>query len=95
MLPIIRKMTKEFVTKDYLAPAIEDFEYRAIDRWQYVSGRGNYPNATSWRDIYDESKFQEALDRMIHKHDASHGISWETVDFWLDKICLKPEEDEE
>lgn len=74
---------------------IEDFEYRAIDKWQYVLGRGNYPNATSWKDIYDESKFQEALDKMIHKHDASYGISWETVDFWLDEICLKPKEDEE
>jgi len=37
--------------------------------------------------IYDRSKFEEALRGMIRRHDASIGISWDTVEFWLDEVC--------
>lgn len=32
--------------------------------------------------ITDEQA-QEALERMIYKHDACYGISWETVEYYL------------
>lgn len=62
----------------------EDFKGRAIQ----IEGEDN------WQNVYDESKFQEALDRMIDKHDAESGITWITVDFWLNELCLKQNENE-
>jgi len=53
--------------------SVEDFEHRAEER----------------DNEYDSSKFEDALHQMIHKHDATLGISWDTIDFWLDEICLK------
>lgn len=58
--------------------SVEDFEHRANER----DGE------------YDESKFENALEQMIHKHDATLGISWDTIDFWLDELCLKTEEND-
>ena len=58
--------------------SVEDFKHRADER--------SIGNKSS---LYDESKFEDALDTMIHKHDASLGISWDTIDFWLDELCLK------
>lgn len=48
-----------------------------------------YIEARCWQDIYDESKFQNALYEMIRKHDANYGITWDTVNFYLDEYCLK------
>ena len=31
----------------------------------------------------NEDQAQEALERMIRKHDACYGISWETVDYYI------------
>lgn len=44
--------------------------------------------------IYDRTKFEYALDNMIHKHDCNIGITWDTVKIYLDMYCLLPEEDE-
>lgn len=55
---------------------VEDFRSRAQER------RGE-----DWKKVYDETKFQEALERMIDKHDAELGISWITIDFFLDEFC--------
>jgi hypothetical protein len=41
----------------------------------------------SWKDFYDESKFVEALDNMIDKHDAMLGITWDTIRTYLDLYC--------
>lgn len=43
---------------------------------------------TSWQDYYDESKFQDALHKMINKHEPEYGISCVEVEFYLDKMCL-------
>ena len=37
---------------------------------------------------YDSKKFQNALERMIDNHDASIGITWDTIDAYLDTDCL-------
>jgi len=56
--------------------SIEDFEEQA-------NNFGNNPKD------YDASKFQDALELMIRKHDAELGISWETVQCYLNSHCLK------
>ena len=67
--------------------SIEDFKSEAKGR--YPRHLEDYPEAKTWEDVYDETKFEGALIRMIDKHDANYGISWTTVDFFLDEMCLK------
>ena len=59
---------------------VDDFVMRAENYENYKEvERGS---------IYDYSKMDEALKTMIREHDASIGICWDVVDFWLDEICL-------
>ena len=46
----------------YIGWSVEDFKYQA--------SKQEDPS------IYDETKFQSALDIMINKHDANIGITW-------------------
>lgn len=62
---------------NYISWSIYDFEARAIEK----------TNIDVWKEHYDASKFQEALDMMIQKHDASLGINWDTIDFYLEEYC--------
>lgn len=39
--------------------------------------------------VYDPDKFRDALERMIYRHDATIGITWDTIDYYLDEYCLK------
>jgi len=39
------------------------------------------------KQVYDRKKFSNALDAMIENHDCSWGISWETLDHYLDDYC--------
>ena len=55
--------------------SIDDFETRANTHFD--------------PDRYDPDKFQDALERMIDKHDANIGITWDTIDCYLDEHCLK------
>ena len=55
---------------------VADFEGRALEK------KGN-----EWEKYYDKSKFEDALERMISKHDAELGITWITIDFYLDEYC--------
>ena len=48
-----------------------------------------------WKDYFDESKFEEALDRMVHKHDAEYGITRESIKYYLNEMCVKEEQEEE
>ena len=51
----------------------------------------------SWEDIYEtakekgykcsKKKAQKILECMIRKHDASLGITWDTIECWLDIEC--------
>ena len=38
----------------------------------------------------DRNLFPKALDMMIETHDANIGITWKTIDFWLE-WCKLPE----
>jgi hypothetical protein len=37
---------------------------------------------------YDRTKFELALSNMVRKHDATLGITWDTIDYYLDEYCL-------
>jgi hypothetical protein len=54
----------------------EDFKHKA----QQIQGN-------NWREYYDESKFVEALNKMFDNHDANVGISWITLEFYLNDMC--------
>lgn len=57
--------------------SIADFEGRA----EYLK--------KEFGDEYDESKFPIALERMVARHDMNDGITWVTVDFYLNEYCKK------
>ena len=38
-------------------------------------------------EMFDESKFADALDNMIDHHDCEYGITWNTVEFYLIEYC--------
>jgi len=39
--------------------------------------------------VFDDSRFEDVLEKMISKHDCNIGITWNTIDFYLMKYCLK------
>ena len=64
-----------------IAWSVEDFESVAYDIELVES---DHAEATP---LYDRSKFPDALRTMIRKHDANFGITWDTVEFWLNELC--------
>lgn len=68
---------------------IADFESRAMQQFEFLDKDElvELGNPTSWEQVYDNSKFDKALKEMIQRHDATIGITWETIDFWLDELC--------
>lgn len=52
---------------------VSDFEWRAKD----VHG-------ADWEKYFDKDLFEEALIAMIHQHDATIGITWDTIDAYLE-----------
>lgn len=57
--------------------SVADFETKASEI-EYFAGKT----------LFDRALFQEALERMISKHDAAIGISWTTVQEYLQNQCL-------
>ena len=37
--------------------------------------------------LYDRSKFEQAFLTMIRRHDCTIGITWDTIEFYLDEYC--------
>ena len=37
--------------------------------------------------LYDRSKFSEALYLMERRHDCNYGVTWETVEYYLNEYC--------
>ena len=73
-------ITKEIIEnsgRGIICWSIKDFE-----------GRANSINKEDGTE-FDESKFPIALERMISRHDSCNGITWETVDFYLNEYCKK------
>jgi len=61
--------------------SVLDFEHRA-EQLASFDGRPVHH-------LYDESKYADALQNMINNHDANHGITWETIDCYLDSDCRR------
>lgn len=40
-------------------------------------------------DLYDPMNYEYALAIMLKKHDANVGITWDTIDYYLDEFCRK------
>lgn len=91
-LLIQAKNYQEEKDKRSIVWSVDDFIQQAMKRWEIVAflpTNSIYQNTTKWQDVYDESMFENALYEMIRKHDANYGITWETINFYLDEYCLK------
>ena len=88
-LEVLEQLDRDYVPRwKSVTWGVEDFEHQAKQKWEYFT-TNSHSDATKWQDVYDEEEFEEALEIMINKHDANYGISWDTVDFYLDEYCLK------
>jgi len=58
--------------------SVEDFECLA---------KQNCNDDDAWDQYYNKNMFESALHKMIEKHDASIGITWDTVDYYLETYC--------
>lgn len=38
-------------------------------------------------DLYNPTKYEYALAMMIKKHDTDSGITWDTIDDYLERFC--------
>lgn len=45
-------------------------------------------------EISDEQA-QEALVDMIHHHDANNGVTWDTIDYWIEQYGIEVKEGSE
>lgn len=66
--------------------SVEDFRERAKSMYELYNGESDEDNE-NWKEMYDEDKFGSALERMVDDHDCNHGITWDTIDSYLDSDC--------
>jgi hypothetical protein len=79
------EQAKEIITnsgRGVITYSIADFEGRAKD----IVG-DNEDN--EYAPEFDETKFPLALEKMINSHDMCNGITWDTIDFYLEEYCTK------
>lgn len=70
---ILRKKAKESISW-----SVDDFETMAIN---------NCNGDDAWEQYYNKDMFESALEEMINHHDASMGITWNTIDHYLETYC--------
>jgi len=71
--------------------SIEDFENTA-DRLFCELQNDNSKEFEDFKNLeqfYDKAKFPYQLERMISSHDASIGITWETIEFYVGLCEIK------
>lgn len=82
--------------------SVEDFEYMAEQMFETITyydesspksvqerAKKILSTCKDWKDYYDKSEFEYALDNMIANHDAEYGICWETIKCYLNEMCSK------
>ena len=72
--------------------SIEDFCFQALQNEDICDGGVDLANIEEVNELlqeYDATKFEDALERMVDKHDATIGITWDTIDCYLDEYCKK------
>ena len=94
---IIRKFSLHFVKRigdeifDFIKETREEFEdYKARSIvWSVADfeDRSSIEKFNNYK--FDKTKFSLALKLMIKDHDANTGITWDTVDYYLDTYCRK------
>jgi len=69
----------------------DDFEQQALlnEEWKNEDLTGEEEQ------LYERTKFQEALETMILKHDATVGINWDVIDYYLETYCRKDKHEEQ
>jgi len=68
--------------------SIEDFEHQALqNEKRHFSGDPTLMELANAKVLYNRDEFNDALLMMIYRHDAEHGICWETLSYWLDEKC--------
>lgn len=67
----------------------EDFQDRSIT-WgvEDFASRAEELEGENWREIYDEDLFEENLYDMIRHHDCNNGVTWDSIDCYLES-CKK------
>ncbi len=80
----------ELVPLSLAIKMIEDIKSTSIS-WSVddFADRAEEMEGKKWERVYDEKKFKNALKRMIHDHDCNDGITWETIDAYLESDCKK------
>lgn len=63
--------------RESISWSIDDFESMAIDN----------SDPDVWEQYYNKDMFESALHEMISHHDASIGITWDTIDHYLETYC--------
>lgn len=92
---IERNTTISIYRPEHIKEAIywstEDFEYRAIENFNSLkeSEPVEFEHLESWEQLYDKTKFAYQLGKMTNNHDASIGITWETIDIYLGNCEMK------
>lgn len=69
---------------------VVDFEQRAreIEEWEFDKNFDDMDvEVPEEFMLYDRSKFSEALVIMMKEHDCNNGITWDTVEYWLNEFC--------
>ena len=98
-----RAWLRECTEKDkpsviFIIWGIDDFRSRAFEKEvdndeEWAANHQDYDinlldPADQPKLLYDRSKFSLALERMEHHHDCNNGITWDTIDYYLDEYCL-------
>ena len=92
----VEQLEKEF--EDYKLRSVtwdvEDFLWQALLNEDVFSkdpnietGQITMDNAKEYLKEYDPETFEDTLHNMIYRHDASIGITWDTIDYYLDVYC--------
>jgi hypothetical protein len=63
--------------------SIEDFESKAVENEENEQEEGQDERPI----LYDRSKFSLALKKMENFYDCNNGITWESVDWYLNEYC--------
>lgn len=83
----------EQLSRESLKWSVDDFISQAMSNKGLTLGMSFPKNSDPFVNpeyclkTYDPLKFQDALERMIEKHDAEIGITWETIKCYLDEMC--------
>ena len=85
-LKLLKEVKEELpdIHENCIQWSIYDFESRAKETEEMEAE----VNESEIIQRYDRTKFELALSNMVRKHDATLGITWDTIDYYLDEYCL-------